>query len=58
MSMASILNSRKIKSGTKSLRIKSSSLEGRSYRISSPSKSIEVEKIIMHDGFCYFPIDK
>ena len=57
MSMASILNSRKIKSGTKSLRIKSS-LEGRSYRISSPSKSIEVEKIIMHDGFCYFPIDK
>jgi hypothetical protein len=51
--MASIESSSKARRRTKSLKMKTTSLENKASKISS-SKSIEVQTIITRDGFGYF----
>jgi hypothetical protein len=54
--MASIESSSKIRRRTKSLKMKAAtSLVDLVSKVSTSSKSKEVERIIMHDGFGYFP---
>jgi len=54
--MASIESSSKIRRRTKSLKMKAAtSLVDLVSKVSNSSKSKEVERIIMHDGFGYFP---
>ena len=54
--MANIESSSKIRRRTKLLNMKASrSLVDLVSKVSSSSKSKEVERIIMHDGFGYFP---
>ena len=58
--MASIESSSRIRGRAKSLDMKSNpqstSLAKRISKIISSSRSNEVERIIMHDGFGYFPV--
>jgi hypothetical protein len=51
--MASIESSSKARRRTKSLKMKTTSLENKASKISS-SKAIEVQRIITRDGFGYF----
>lgn len=54
--MASTESSRKFRGRTESLKMKAAtSLVDLVSKVSSCSKSKEVERIIMHDGFGYFP---
>ena len=52
--MASIESSSKARRRTKSLKMKTPSLVNKASKI-SPSKAIEVQRIIARDGFGYFP---
>ncbi|HEY5631759.1 MAG TPA: hypothetical protein VI278_14350 [Nitrososphaeraceae archaeon] len=59
--MASIESSSRIRRRAKSLRIKanpppSTPMAKRISKIISSSRANEVERIIMHDGFGYFPV--
>jgi len=57
ITMASIERIDKIKKRTKSLKMKTSSstsLQNKASKISSSFNAIEVQRIIMHDGFGYF----
>lgn len=59
--MASVESSSRIRRRTKSLKMKanpppSTSLAKRISKIISSSRANEVERIIMHDGFGYFPV--
>jgi hypothetical protein len=59
--MASIESSSKVRRRAKSIKMKANasappSLTKRISKIVSLSKTNEVEKIIMHDGFGYFPV--
>jgi hypothetical protein len=53
--MASIESSSRDRRRTKSLKMKTPSLVNKASKI-SPSKAIEVQRIIARDGFAYFPM--